>query len=152
MHLKSIKLLLKCYYAVVYLFWVYFPWQYKHFSLCYIESFPPFTTCNPNQNKSSDSASEKEPMAGIHFKDFASTKGYLFLYRQLCRNPFKCPFLSSAEQKERGFMSIDWPMGHLTNNRLKQTKSNQVWEGILSFSSLFWKGLLGKQTIDIRWQ
>ena len=95
-------------------------------------------------------ASEKEPMAGIHFKDFASTKGYLFLYRQLCRNPFKCPFLSSAEQKERGFMSIDWPMGHLTNNRLKQTKSNQVGEGILSFSSLFWKGLLGKQTIDIR--
>ena len=89
--------------------------------------------CNLNQNKISDSASEKEPKAGIYFKDFASTKGYLFLYRQLCRNPFKCPFLSSAEQKERGFMSIDWPMGHLTNNRLKQTKSNQGGEGILSF-------------------
>ena len=104
--------------------------------MCYVERLPIFTTCNLNQNKISDSASEKEPKAGIYFKDFASTKGYLFLYRQLCRNPFKCPFLSSAEQKERGFMSIDWPMGHLTNNRLKQTKSNQGGEGILSFSSL----------------
>ena len=106
---------------------------------------PYLTTCNLNQNKISDSASEKEPKAaGIYFKDFASTKGYLFLYRQLCRNPFKCPFLSSAEQKERGFMSIDWPMGHLTNNRLKQTKSNQGGEGILSFFLPFGESFLGE--------
>ena len=112
--------------------------------MCNVERFPTFTTCNLNQNKISDSASENKPKAGIYFKDFASTKGYLFLYRQLCRNPFKCPFLSSAEQKERGFMSIDWPMGHLTNNRLKQTKSNQGGEGILSFFLPFGESFLGE--------
>ena len=41
-------------------------------------------------------------------------------------------------------MSIDWPMGHLTNNRLKQTKSNQGGEGILSFFLPFAESFLGE--------
>ena len=41
-------------------------------------------------------------------------------------------------------MSIDWPMGHLTNNRLKQTKSNQGGEGILSFFLPFGESFLGE--------
>ena len=65
----------------------------------------------------------------------------LFLYSGVVGTLSSAPFLRSTEQKERGFISIDWPMGHLTNNSLKKTKSNLegIWYlslCIIEFSSL----------------